>query len=94
MNAQKQTYNTNVQVSRRNTSVGVWHEQLGEDELLNSEDDAVFAAQANGCSAVFHRLASVFYLKTRKIQQMKWSATGTAGCCPALIEAHLEQSAL
>lgn len=57
------TYNAQMSVHRCDALVCVGLQQLGCDDLLDSQDDAIFAPDADGCAAVLDRLDGVLDLE-------------------------------
>lgn len=47
--------------------VGFWLQQLGCDELLDGEDDAVLAADADGGAAILDSLDGIFDLEVAAV---------------------------
>lgn len=56
------SYHTDVPIDSRYSFVCARFQQLARDQLLQSEDDAVFASYANCCAAILYRLDCVFDL--------------------------------
>jgi hypothetical protein len=61
------TYDTSVPVYCSDPLVRTGLQQLGAHRLLDREDDAVFAPDADGGVAIFHRLDCVLDLKVSPI---------------------------
>jgi len=56
-----------MSINRRDALVGAMLEQLGCDHLLYSQDDAIFAADADRGAAVLDRLDGVFDLEVAAV---------------------------
>lgn len=61
--AEQEAHQTGMQVDRSNPPVGSGHEQLGLNELLDGEDDAVLAPQADHRPRVLHGLVGILDLR-------------------------------
>lgn len=57
------TYNAKMPIHRCDALVCVGLQQLRCDDLLDGQDDAIFAPNADGCAAVFDRLDGVLDLE-------------------------------
>lgn len=57
------TYNAQMPIHRCDALVCVGLQQLGCDDLLDGQDDAIFAPNTDGCAAVFDRLDGVLDLE-------------------------------
>jgi hypothetical protein len=63
----KGTYSSHVSIDGGDTFVGFWLQQLGCDELLDGENDAVLAADADGGTAILDSLHGIFDLEVAAV---------------------------
>jgi hypothetical protein len=63
MMSRADTYHTQVPIYRGNTLVGTLLEQLGGDDLLDGQNDALLAPDADRCAAILDRLDRVLNLE-------------------------------
>lgn len=56
-----------MSIDRGDAFVGFWLQQLGCDELLDGEDDAVLAADSDGGAAILDSLDGIFDLKVAAV---------------------------
>lgn len=56
-----------MSIDRGDALVGFWLQQLGCDELLDGEDDAILAADADGGAAILDSLDSIFDLEVAAV---------------------------
>jgi len=61
------TYDSDIPVYRRYPLVRILLQQLACDELLQCQDHAIFASDANGGATVLYRFHSVFDLEVAAI---------------------------
>jgi len=61
--ANRDTYNAKVAVNSGYSFVGAGLQKLAGDEFLQGKDNTIFAANADGRSAVFNGLDGVFDLR-------------------------------
>lgn len=61
------TYNTKMSVNSSDALVGVWFPQLGGDDLLDGEDDALLATDADGCAAILDGLDGILDLEVAAV---------------------------
>ena len=60
--------NTTMRVYSVYPTTAIGQEHLVQDWLLNAEDDAIAAFEAEGCSCVFNRFGCVFHLEDTSVR--------------------------
>lgn len=61
------TYNTKMFVNGCDSLVCAWFQQLGWDDLLDCQNNAIFAPNADGCATILDCLDGVFDLEVSTV---------------------------
>lgn len=61
------TYDADIAIYRRYPLVCIFLQQFARHQLLQCENDTVFAPDADGGAAVFHRLYGIFDLEVAAV---------------------------
>ncbi len=66
---ERATYCSDMVVNGADSLVGTGLQKLGCDHLLDGEDDAILASDANGRAAILNRLDCIFDLKVAAVRR-------------------------